>query len=662
MSTTVYTEDGTFTWLNDYDNEKVDTHAHVSDDLVIPVTLKKTLTQNENYIACTDANDVFKFKLQGDGTLYVSKDIMVDKVVTDDIDIMDGALLAADAALGFVPYDANGNAIADREFRFGRNKDIGDFSHEGDGLQFYGKYPKNNVDKDCAVQIGIGPSEPSVSIKGFKNSGEHFFEVKDEEDGLVFAIGDNGHILGSYILDPTNAKDSYNASSVHSSESVYIGPSRLSYTSGKLRFYKLKNTIPTILAASPYNVSSIPAAVSNSDDKIHEWMHVARTIASDNTVTVSSVFPAGNLASDFDEVEFAEADDVYTKNEVDQDITTLETAIALNTAKTGITPAQTAAIVLNTAKTGISTAQAAEIVVNNAKTGITPAQTAAIVLNTAKTGITAGQTTAITANSIKYTQAQVDTALALKSTVADPSLTGNLNLENASSDCIINIKRTGHAAHYIKSHSDDKLIFGVDGGSNNGGKLTIHDNKNIDIYGHVNIPTSYEYRINGTALAKGDVGLGSVDNVADDSKPVSTAQQTALDLKANLAGPTFSAGMTLTKTVHGSALEWSSHQQLITVTIDDVRSGSIPVFSSFNMSGVQRFFLELTSNQISAQSVVVVHTWSPNGYENWLPQVSNLRTRYNSGGNTFRATFAVSGTHSMSGNSTTNLFVNYVIL
>jgi hypothetical protein len=41
------------------------------------------------------------------------------------------------------------------------------------------------------------------------------------------------------------------------------------------------------------------------------------------------------------------------------------------------------------------------------------------------------------------------------------------------------------------------------------------------------------------ALAKGDVGLGSVDNTADTAKPVSTAQQTALDLKANLAGPTF---------------------------------------------------------------------------------------------------------------------------
>lgn len=39
-------------------------------------------------------------------------------------------------------------------------------------------------------------------------------------------------------------------------------------------------------------------------------------------------------------------------------------------------------------------------------------------------------------------------------------------------------------------------------------------------------------------LAKGDVGLGNVDNTSDANKPVSTAQQTALDLKANLASPT----------------------------------------------------------------------------------------------------------------------------
>ncbi len=60
------------------------------------------------------------------------------------------------------------------------------------------------------------------------------------------------------------------------------------------------------------------------------------------------------------------------------------------------------------------------------------------------------------------------------------------------------------------------------------------------------------------ALVKGDVALGSVDNTSDAAKPVSTAQQTALDLKANLAGPTFTgtvvlpANQTLTTPTIGS--------------------------------------------------------------------------------------------------------------
>jgi len=39
-------------------------------------------------------------------------------------------------------------------------------------------------------------------------------------------------------------------------------------------------------------------------------------------------------------------------------------------------------------------------------------------------------------------------------------------------------------------------------------------------------------------LVKGDVGLGNVDDTTDAGKPVSTAGQTALDLKANIASPT----------------------------------------------------------------------------------------------------------------------------
>jgi hypothetical protein len=41
------------------------------------------------------------------------------------------------------------------------------------------------------------------------------------------------------------------------------------------------------------------------------------------------------------------------------------------------------------------------------------------------------------------------------------------------------------------------------------------------------------------------VGLGNANNTADTAKPVSTAQQTALDLKANLASPTFTGTPTL---------------------------------------------------------------------------------------------------------------------
>ena len=47
-----------------------------------------------------------------------------------------------------------------------------------------------------------------------------------------------------------------------------------------------------------------------------------------------------------------------------------------------------------------------------------------------------------------------------------------------------------------------------------------------------------------TALSASGVGLGNVDNTSDSGKPVSSAQQTALDLKADLAGPTFTGNAT----------------------------------------------------------------------------------------------------------------------
>jgi hypothetical protein len=55
------------------------------------------------------------------------------------------------------------------------------------------------------------------------------------------------------------------------------------------------------------------------------------------------------------------------------------------------------------------------------------------------------------------------------------------------------------------------------------------------------------------ALAKGDVGLGNVDNTSDANKPVSTATQTALDAKAALASPALTGTPTAPTAAHATS-------------------------------------------------------------------------------------------------------------
>lgn len=48
-----------------------------------------------------------------------------------------------------------------------------------------------------------------------------------------------------------------------------------------------------------------------------------------------------------------------------------------------------------------------------------------------------------------------------------------------------------------------------------------------------------------TAMVKSQVGLSNVDNTSDVNKPISTATQTALDLKANSVSPSFTGGLSI---------------------------------------------------------------------------------------------------------------------
>jgi len=68
------------------------------------------------------------------------------------------------------------------------------------------------------------------------------------------------------------------------------------------------------------------------------------------------------------------------------------------------------------------------------------------------------------------------------------------------------------------------------------------------------------------------VGLGNVNNTTDANKPVSTATQTALDLKSNLASPTFSGTVTTNDLTVGGNLTVSGTTTSVnteTVTVND---------------------------------------------------------------------------------------------
>jgi hypothetical protein len=92
----------------------------------------------------------------------------------------------------------------------------------------------------------------------------------------------------------------------------------------------------------------------------------------------------------------------------------------------------------------------------------------------------------------------------------------NLNnaIENLSAPALASTSSAG-----LMSASDKTKLDGVAAGA------------------QVNTVTSVAGKTGAVTLEKTDVGLSNVDNTSDAGKPVSTAQQTALNLKANLASP-----------------------------------------------------------------------------------------------------------------------------
>ena len=144
--------------------------------------------------------------------------------------------------------------------------------------------------------------------------------------------------------------------------------------------------------------------------------------------------------------------------------------ITANTAKTGITSGQASEITANTAKVGITSGQASAIVANTAKTGITSGQANEIIANTAKTGITSGQASAITANTAKVTNATHtgdvtgDTALTIAAGAVDLAM--------------LSATGTAGSGNFLRGDNAWEAVDGLPSQTGNAGKFLTTDATN----------------------------------------------------------------------------------------------------------------------------------------------------------------------------------------
>jgi len=162
---------------------------------------------------------------------------------------------------------------------------------------------------------------------------------------------------------------------------------------------------------------------------------------------------------------------------------------------------------------------------------------------------------------------KANAAQAAAEATASSDATAKVNGHNADTTDVHGIANTANLAtqEYADSavsihNSDSTDVHGIANTENLATKayadsaVSIHNSDSTDVHGiadTANLVTlaGVQTLTNKTitspsGLVKGDVGLGNVDNTSDADKPVSTAAQTALDLKAPLASPTFTGTVT----------------------------------------------------------------------------------------------------------------------
>lgn len=182
-----------------------------------------------------------------------------------------------------------------------------------------------------------------------------------------------------------------------------------------------------------------------------------------------------------------------------------------------------------------------------------------VVLTAADVGLAQADNTADADKPVSTAQ---QTALDLKSNLDGPAFTGvpvaptadvGTNTTQLATTAFVGAEIASKAAP-ISHMTDDGTGHSVVSGTK-AGFMSVADKAKLDGLPSVIEGTGVESvagRKGKVVLVANDVGLGNVNNTSDSAKPISTAQQTALDQKANISNPTFSGVVSgISKTMVG---------------------------------------------------------------------------------------------------------------
>ncbi len=240
----------------------------------------------------------------------------------------------------------------------------------------------------------------TVSFGSLKDTGENITITKfvDEADGIASNDNDTSIPTVAAVKDYVDSTELDTVTSVNSQTgAVVLGTDNIAEGSSNLYYTESRVSANSSVAANTLK-NTYPSADATKVG------HITVTQAVDLDILESDV--ATNNAKTG--ITTQQAADITTNNAKVGITTSQANAITANTAKIGITTQQASDITTNNAKVGITTQQAADIVTNNAKVGITTQQASDITTNNAKVGITTAQADAITANTAKNSYPSAD--------------------------------------------------------------------------------------------------------------------------------------------------------------------------------------------------------------------------------------------------------------